>query len=373
MLVTPGTAQVTLDGQSISSGVPLRLPPGTYEIRVEADGYLTTTTTTKLGISQIVNLPVELRLIPAAQTMIGGLAYPVMTPDRESIMYLGQSGKQFLKVATDLGSDGTAQVTAISAERFSDIARVVWSPDRTLAIMQKTSGATSLFDFKRYDFLTQEERALENNLRSVTWHPADPLIIGFRSTPDGERSLISQHITSGKVERLIDLRSQGFVDPQLSWSPDGRTVAIVENRIVLYTVATRTLTTLGNSEGTDSVLWSPTSQLLLRADGDQVSLIGVDSDQTFADETIRTSISKVTWTPDGQSIIVAERTDQGKDQFRTINVNTGDSQLYAYTSDHPISAENLLTNADATELWFTTDGSLNNLILELAELEITND
>lgn len=369
VIATPGDAQVTLDGQAIAAGTPIRLAAGDYTVRVTRDGYLTTITQISLGISQILDLAVELRQIPQTLSLTGSVNFPVLLTNEDRVLYLGKNNAQFFAVGTTLDSSGKAQVTPITPERFSGIDRIAWSPQRDLAVIQ-ASGSTKLFDFQRYDFLNQEERDLDSNLRSVTWHPTSPTIIGYRSTADGERSLISQHIQTGKVERLIDLRAEGFTNPQLVWSPDGRTVAIVEDRIFLFTVSTRTLRALTNPMGASAASWNPQStQLLIEANNELHVLNATDGSVVISD-SIRTNLRKAAWSADGSSILIASSTDQQQDTFSRIDVATGERSDYRYLSNNPINAENLMPNSDLSGVWFTSEGTLYSLVLELDELVI---
>ncbi len=361
IIPNPATAQVLLNDQLVPAGTPLKLSPGTYAIEVSAAGYLTTTKSVSLAVSQVLNLPISLKQIPPVHTLTGGVAYPVLSADQKTVYFLGRGGSQFFTL--DSTSD-TAQPIALTDDHFRNIAKVTWSPDRSLVLLTKQTGETSLFDFQRYDFVTQEEKNLGSDFRSVTWHPTEHQFVAFSRTPTGERSLIRQTIDTGKTERLIDLRASQFIDPALTWSPDGRQILLVENGTYLFDVSTRTMRELGGGANAQAAQWSPTGEQLLIELTDGLGIVSLNKPAELVRLSIRTTLAKSAWTPDGRGLVMASPTDQTQDLLQMVNAKDGKKTLYGYRSDTPISAENLLVGSANHQLMFTTDGTLATVVLE---------
>ncbi|MEK7460792.1 MAG: hypothetical protein AAB647_01085 [Patescibacteria group bacterium] len=365
VIPTPGDAEVILNGQPIATGVPQKLPPGHYDLTLRAKNYLTEKTSVDLSIGENHSLAVSLRLVPEIRRMAGDVRSAVTSDNQtDQIYYLGQNGSQFFRLPTLAGADGAFKPEAISEARFSNVQNVVWSPDRSLAIIQTNDGQTKLFDFKRYDFLSQDERDLGPNLRQVTWHPSQKTIIAFESTPSGERSLIREEITSGKAERLIDLRPYQLTNPTLSWSPDGRTVLLVEEAVYLYDVTTRTIKKVARTDSAKAANWSPGGQQLLVEFTRGLSLITV-ADQALTDLTYRVALAKTAWLTDGSGLIVATPTDTNQDQFQRVLLADQTTAVYRYLTSQPISTDSILVAEDGHQLWLTSNGTLWNVILEI--------
>jgi len=76
------------------------------------------------------------------------------------------------------------------------------------------------------------------------------------------------------------------------------------------------------------------------------------------------NVNKLTWSPDGKSLIAAVR-EQNKttDTFYKINLKTNQKQKIQYKSDIPIDAKNLMLTNDEKTLYFTSDDYLYSLSL----------
>lgn len=361
---TPSNATVYINDQAVAGGTPIKLAPGRYQLKVQANGFLSTQEAVSLNISDIKTLPITLRQVPSPLSIVGSVQFPALLSGEQSIVYLGLDGKQFFKVDTALGADGQPHVEPITDSRFTNVASVTWSPDKNFAIIQTTDGKTQFFDFKRYDLLHQEQRDIGSDLRSVAWGPDSQQIMAFQSTPAGDRSLVRWDVATGQLERLIDLRPYQLTNPTLSWSPDGQWVSLVENGLFLYNIATRQVSEVPGTEGVSAASWSPDSRHILV--GLDTSLALVDPNQTASGGRlgIRTPVSKTTWTADSASIVAALTTASGKDALERIDAATAGQSAYVYSSNNPLSMTNLMVAKDSSQLWFVSQGTLYNLLLE---------
>jgi hypothetical protein len=365
VIPTPGDAELLLNGQPISAGTPQKLPPGHYELVTRATDYLSETTGLDLSIGENRTVTINLRLIPEIQRMTSDVRFVVPTASAtKELLYLGKGGRQFFRLPTTTGSDGQFKAEAISAERFQNLTNVAWSPDRTLAILQTSDGRTMLFDFKRYDFLSQEERDLGSNLRSLAWHPSEKTIIAFESTPAGERSLVRADILSGKTERLIDLRAYQLTDPILSWSPNGRKLLLIENGIYLYDITTRSVTKLAKSDGAKAASWNPASEQIVVEFADNLAIIKL-SDQSLIELAFRVPLAKTTWLSDGNGLLIASPSDQNHDTFTLYSLANQTKTTYRYRTSSPVLVQALFTSNDGSQAWFVSNDTLWGLLLEL--------
>lgn len=363
IIPTPGNARVTLNGQPMTAGVALKLAPGRYAIKVEAENYLAEQTEVNLGISDNRTVPISLRLVPEVRRVTSDVRFTTQTPDGRYLLYLGKGGSQFFRVPTSASTDGQFKPEPITAARFANLSSVVWSPDRSLAILQTADGQTKLFDFKRYDFLTQEERMVSTNLRSLAWHPTERTIIGFSSTPEGERSLLRINLLTGTTDRLVDLRPLNLINPQIEWSPDAKTVLLVENSLYLYDITSREIRKLAGSDGAQAGQWSPDSRRILAELANKLAVFSL-SEQTITELKVRIPLNKASWLPGSQGLLLATPTDSRQDLFQEANLGESAKTHYRYRAVGSVEAMDLLIAGDQRTLWFTSHDTLWGLLIE---------
>ncbi|MBI4175101.1 hypothetical protein HY523_00620 [Candidatus Berkelbacteria bacterium] len=337
VITNPGDATLAIDGQPAPVGVPLKLKPGTITVVAKTDGYLTEKEELRLRPLEIRNLTLTMRQIPTVQPLQGGVQFPAVVPTSREIVYLGNNGRQFFQIDAELGDNGTAPNEAISDARFADISRITWSPARSLAVIEHSNGQTTLFDFARYDFTTQEERELPAHIRAAVWHPTESTLVFFINEPGGERSLIRYRVDTGMSERLIDLRDQPLTNPELAWSPDGRTILLVEDRLSLFDVQTRTLNQVVSSETARAATWSPSSQQILAELMNGLTLFALTEGVSGGRLGRQTPLMKTTWTHDGTGLIVATSSDQGYDELVRIDATNLKETQYRYRTTSPIT------------------------------------
>ncbi len=162
-------------------------------------------------------------------------------------------------------ADGTEKIQITPGTLSAFLAR--WSPDGSrIAVMAREAGKpwqiyiTSANGGNLVPLLHQQRNAAD-----PSWTPDGKFIV-FGSTNDemgkdnSNRSLRIVNVASGAIEQIPG--SNGLFSPRCS--PDGRYIAALsldQRQVRLYTVATRTWTTLNVPSGADPI-WSPDSHYL---------------------------------------------------------------------------------------------------------------
>ena len=194
-------------------------------------------------------------------------------------------------------SDGTEKLQVTPDTLTPFLAR--WSPDGSrIAVMAREAGKAwqiYITSANGGDFtpLLHQTR----NAADPSWSPDGKSIV-FGGTNDAmgkdnaSRTLDTVDVATGAVQEIPG--SNGLFSPR--WSPDGRYIAALtldQRQVRLYTVATRTWTTLAVPSGADPV-WSPDSHyLFLHASLDPAQPIDrVTIPDGHVDEVVRLADSR---------------------------------------------------------------------------------
>lgn len=167
-------------------------------------------------------------------------------------------------------SDGTEKLQVTPDNLYAFLAR--WSPDGShIAVMAREPGKawqiyiTSANGGDFVPLVPQQRNAGQRNAADPSWSPDGKSIV-FGDTNDtmgkdnSTRTLHIVDIASHSIQDVPD--SKGLFSPR--WSPDGHYIAALsldQRQVRLYTVATRTWTTLNVPSGADPI-WSPDSHYL---------------------------------------------------------------------------------------------------------------
>ncbi|MCL5410740.1 MAG: PEGA domain-containing protein [Patescibacteria group bacterium] len=266
--VSPREASVFVDGEPVSVNsfgfAKERLSLGSHLVKVELDGYVSSIKTITLKRGTTNSQYVVLKQNPPITEVAKNGQFLTAGNNSNEFFYLGNDGGTIYKTEVGLNDSGKilTSTDAVTNSNLFGIEEIIWSPKKDLALFRKSDGIY-IFDFKKYDFVSQTETLWGENIGSIAWSPDNSKIAYYSPV---EKTLIFSNLDNSSKQRIINLGNEGITDPRLFWSPDSEWLLLVpnnasksSNKIYLldaYSKTIKELTTTGNK--TDAV-FSPNS------------------------------------------------------------------------------------------------------------------
>ncbi|MEI7498733.1 MAG: hypothetical protein WCK11_05665 [Candidatus Falkowbacteria bacterium] len=302
---------------------------------------------------------------------------PTLTGDGKSLQYYNQNDGKFYRVT----ADGKAEL--LSDKVFYDVQNIVWSPQKTEAVLEYPDGSKII-----YNFADKNQITLPSHWQDFNYAPSGNQLV-FKSMgqdPDN-RWLAVVNSDGSKAQRIEELGENGDKVYD-AWSPNGQVAALYAegvdfNRQEVFFVGL-------NGENFKSTIvegrgfipqWSPKGNQLLysvystdtdlkpnlwivNAEGDQIGSnrrnLGVATwanKCSFSDNT--TIYCAVPKSLEQGSGLFPELADATTDDLYAIDATTGQKRRIAIPEgDYNIT--NLILSQDGKNLFFS-DKATNNL------------
>ena len=307
--------------------------PGANTIEVTADGYIGYSTTVSLGRGKTGTYQVELREDPTPIN-IGNLdeannTVQFISPADEdnTMFYLGNNGRTLYKATFNIDDGGKITESLnkpITNPVLSGIKNIIWSPNKAVAIFKKDNGLHTVFDFKKYNFVSQEELPFGEHIGDLAWAPDASKIAYFYAPPSGEKSLVFADTANKNITRVANLANEGIDNPYLAWSPSSEWLIVIPrnkdistNKIYLFKAYTRSFKTINDSgnnieavfdKSGDKIIYSTYSPAPTEAVKQNLNIMNLDgSDKRSLD--LRAYIPKILFTNSMAEKIVAATFD----------------------------------------------------------------
>ncbi|GHO49444.1 WD40 repeat domain-containing serine/threonine protein kinase [Ktedonospora formicarum] len=208
----------------------------------------------------------------------------------------------------------------LSYKGHKDYAYVVgWSPDGKYIASSSNEGTLLLWSADKGETrlsvrsLVQPPES-DDYAWSLAWtaHPTQRLAAGF---VDGTIQILDPN--AGKRLLALD-RQEGGVIPVLSWSPDGRYLAIVgsDDRARVYSYEPwKVVRTYGeHTDDVSSIAWSPDGKWLVTGSKDTTARIWepLTGHTKMVYKGHASEVSSLSWSPDSKQIVSVERNQSAK-------------------------------------------------------------
>ena len=359
--VTPPTATITVGNSSGVGTLHETVMPGLYHVRVEASGYIPYVRDLTLARHETKQLDLQLRAAPSVSKLTDGpVQFLALDQKRESLLYLLPSSHRIERLfANDLAKPIS---DAITPDRFGGVSELIWSPDRQLAFYREGSNLKQ-YDFKRYDLVNQTVTDWPAEVHAIDWRPDGEKVAYVNVNQNtGEHTLIRADKGNENPERIFNFGETAITDPQIQWSPDGKTIAVVEHNLFLLDVFSATLKPLDVGSPVRDVVWAPGSDRLLY-ETEAGTLGTVKAGGTKDSTDLPGPIDRAVFTATGDALITAS----GRGATLAINrydLTTGAFTSYGIAPGLDLNPSNLLIGKDDATLFFTSAGALYALPLD---------
>ncbi|MBI2589864.1 PD40 domain-containing protein [Candidatus Berkelbacteria bacterium] len=358
---TPAEAQVSV-GDALGIGsLTTKLSPGESKVMVSLLGYLPYTQILELKTNEKRSLEIELRKLPIPQELIGDrIQYLALDAERESLLYLNGGTKTierlFLENLLEPRHD------SITPARFGGITEFVWSPNRQLAFFRE-GDALKQYDFHRYDLTNQTTKDWPTGIGSIDWRPDGEKVAYYYEPGGGEKSLIRANKDNGELERIFNFQSTDISNPTLFWSPDGKKIAILTQKLYIFDVFSKSLAELQTNGSVKEARWLPTSdRLLYQENNGRLTVINLENQRT--ELSLNGSVADCAFFADGSALVHASGSGQIAEFIKVAFDNSVQTPYLFDAAITELAPTNLLLAPDEKTLFFTSNGKLYALALD---------
>lgn len=271
--VVPTSAVVTLDNKpsAITNGSASFVTSlGKHTLRVEADNYIGYKQEVNLSRGRNFSKSITLTKAPTPVKIAENAQYVAISGD--NVFYFNPTDKLFYLAKIHYITGGQAEVAsaqAITSKPLVSFDKIIWSPNCELVAIKRGT-SVSVLDFKKYDFVHQNEISFGNNIGDIAWSPDNSRLAYYYAPPSGEKSLIFSDANNQNITRVVNFAEAGIENPFLAFSPSSEYLTIVprnqnfdQNKIYLLNVYTRTITPSNSAGNQKEALFSADSKKII--------------------------------------------------------------------------------------------------------------
>jgi hypothetical protein len=361
VITEPANAKISINGQELLSGEKLSIKPGDYILRIRMDEYVDYDSIVNIGLGEKEIVNVSLRKEPIPEKIISSPGkFLTTSADKRSLYFL--SGKT-MYIAENIFLDAP-KIEAISPEFFENVTDIIWSPDRSLAII-KQNQQSSLYNFKRYDLLHQEIMPYrDDGIKNVVWSSDSKHIMYYYEPNPNERTLIKATPANKDKEVAYNFLNTDIRSPKISWSNDQRNVLLVSNNaLYLIDLLLNDLKLISHDKiVSESRFTSQGDIIMIAKDGTYI----VDRNgQLLAELDFHTNLQRITFVDD-DNVLIAQREDN-RYKFYIYNLITSEKKELVYNHKYTINPIDQVITADGKRLYFESNNYIYKMIADMGD------
>ncbi len=350
--LTPTDSAVQINGQTYTNQQKIKLNPGKYEVKITANGYIDYQKELKFSIGQVSKVTVNLTQTPELKKITTEkISFPVIDNTKESIFYLGNGAKTIYQI--NKLDQATPQIAAVTPDVFNGLTNLIFSPDCSLAILKKDKQAL-MYDFKRYDLLHQEVHDWGTGYGDMIWSPDGLKVVYYYAPDNGETTLIRANSDQTSQEKIYNFKDTTIRNPKLKYSPDGKKIIVLADKLYLFDVYTKSLAEITTSAKVNDANFTPDSTKIIYESNGNLYIIDFEG-KNNQDLGIKTVLNKTTWI-DNDNLVYAKSQTGGNDAFYKYTLSNKNQAQYFYQSNDTIQATNLMLILNNQRLYFASNG-----------------
>lgn len=347
--------EISIDGKAYNPKAN-KFWPGSHRIVIKKPGFVTYNESQKFGVNQKADLKIELKAIPEpAQISEGPASNLNPTPDRTNIDFIDKTRDRLVlynPAGTARGKDRFRALTPDGA--LKDVDRVIWQPQQELALFKKgTSGG--LYDFKRYDLISQTFNDWGKDIGDVFWQSKNQKLYYYYAPPTGERSIIQSNYNHDQIDRYFDLAKEAINNPQISLAPNEEVAIFTSDGIWRFDIQSKKISRLVRDKGYRATRIAPNSRWLVAIKDNQLVVMDLDG-KNRQEWDYQVNPDQVSFVGDDEILAVVG----GK--LIKINLKTRTEEEFAASKDLS-KISDLVVTADQKRIFFIENGLVYTLPL----------
>lgn len=370
----------------------IKFKPGVYQLSATKDQYYPYQGEFEIVAGQTTALNVSLNAFPTPDELVEYPAYfPHIDPTDQEISYLSNFGTTFYKINLN-----TFEKDTISSNIFNHITNIEWAPSSRQANIIKSVNDPKihqyqtinklydstlplntvryhLFDFSKYDLVSQNLIAYPSTIINPTWHPTkEEIVFQYLDPKTGENTLSKSKPTLEDKQVMYDL--PGFTDALAKYSPNAELISIIDtdkstsaepNPVYLFHTIPRNFEKIPTKDVYIDTIWSPDSAKLVAIKNDNTPTIFDVTTFEATDINLKANSNRIAWFNDSNRLVIFPINPTQNDEILIYDLATKQTTPITMTSTKKFQTiENPVINRSGNTLFFLGDEFLYSLAIQ---------
>jgi len=239
-------------------------------LKVESDDYIGYKEEITLARGKNYSKKITLKTAPMPIEIAASAQF--IAVKNNEIFYQNPSDKLIYLSKIKFSAGGEIQpesTQAITSSAIENVDNILWSPTRELLLLKRGTDV-NLFDFKKYDFVNQQEALFGHYIGDIVWSPDNSRVAYYYAPPSGEKSLIFSDAANKDIFRAANLKNLNINNPYIAFSPDSQWLVIIprnqnfeENKIFLMNVFTKEVKEINSTGNQKEAIFSSDNQKII--------------------------------------------------------------------------------------------------------------
>jgi len=368
LVTNPSYDSVTINGQATTKTKVMKMP-GTYEIEIIKDGYITYTKTIHLGFHGKFNLNQTLKANPTAEMITSNVAGPLNFSSTTDGLACSdtKTGNIIETLAAASDSELSFNTSNLNINPISGLQSVQFPDDMSIGLLSTISGY-KILDLSKIQITSQLSKDLPSTISSATVsHNAEQIFYLQKDAKTGNNYIVRNNpgMTDQSIYFDQSLITQlGIVNPIFHYSYDDDYVLAVDGKIIYIDILGRSGTAIGDASNYVDARFNIGDQMVYAVnDSGELSTIAA-SDGSVINTGITTGINKV-WPVNSEVAFILD--NNGK--FYSYNWANKTQTEYAIDQNYSQTISDVAIDINQKIVYFIANNQLYGQPLTRADYE----